>query len=60
MDWNATLEFARGPLFYAALLVFIGGMAYRLLAVVLLGWKRDRVPSRGSKGGVAATYARAC
>jgi nitrate reductase gamma subunit len=59
MDWNATLAFARGPLFYAALLVFIAGMTYRLLSVVLLGWKRDRVPNRGSKaGGVAVAYAK--
>jgi nitrate reductase gamma subunit len=32
-------------------------MAYRLMAVVLLGWKRDKVPSRGSKlRGVAVSY----
>ena len=55
MNWNDILEFARGPFFQVALLVFIGGMAYRLVRVLLLGWKRDRVPSRGSKvGGVGS------
>jgi nitrate reductase gamma subunit len=49
MDWDAVLEFARGPLFQVALLVFVGGMVYRLVTIVLLGWKRDRVPARGSK-----------
>lgn len=59
MGASAMLAFARGPLFYAALLVFIAGMAYRLVSVVLLGWKRDRVPSKGSKlAGVAASYAK--
>ena len=57
MDWNVTLAFARGPLFQAALLVFIAGMAYRLVRVLLLGWHRDRVPAKGSKAaGVATTY----
>jgi nitrate reductase gamma subunit len=51
MNWQATLEFARGPLFYAALLVFVGGMIYRLVTVLGLGWTRDRVPAKGSKGG---------
>jgi nitrate reductase gamma subunit len=49
MDWKGTLEFARGPFFEVALIVFVGGMAYRLMRVVLLGWSRDRVPSKGSK-----------
>lgn len=57
MDWNAILEFARGPMFYTALLVFLAGMAYRLFAVILLGWKADKVPNRGSKlRGVVASY----
>lgn len=51
MNWTSALEFARGPLFYGALLVFIGGMVYRLVAVLGLGWSKDRVPSRGSKAG---------
>lgn len=57
MDWNTTLEFARGPLFQVALLVFVGGMSYRLIRVVFLGWQRDRVPAKGSKaGGVATSF----
>ncbi|MCB2223251.1 MAG: hypothetical protein KQH83_03660 [Actinobacteria bacterium] len=57
MDWNATLEFARGPFFTAALFVFVGGLTYRLVRVLTLGWSRDRVPSAGSKaGGVAKSY----
>jgi len=60
MDWNAVLEFARGPFFQIALLVFIAGMFYRLVRVLTLGWHRDRVPSRGSKTtGVIKTYAKA-
>ena len=49
MNWNDALEFARGPLFYAALIVFVGGMMYRLVRVLLLGWKPDKVPGKGSK-----------
>jgi nitrate reductase gamma subunit len=57
MDWNAVLEFARGPFFQVALLVFIAGMFYRLVRVVALGWKPDRVPPKGSQlGGVAKSY----
>ncbi len=57
MNWNDTLEFARGPFFQVALIVFVGGMAYRLVRVLLLGWSRDRVPSKGSKlGGVVIAY----
>jgi nitrate reductase gamma subunit len=51
------LEFLRGPLFRIAFLVFIGGLAYRLLRVVALGWPKDKVPSAGSKTkGVATSY----
>lgn len=57
MTWQNVLEFARGPLFYASLLIFIGGMVYRLVHVILLGWSKDRVPSRGSKaGGIVASF----
>jgi nitrate reductase gamma subunit len=57
MNWNAFLEFARGPLFEVALFVFVGGMLYRLVRVLMLGWSRDNVPSKGSKfGGVVKTY----
>jgi nitrate reductase gamma subunit len=57
MDWDTILSFARGPLFYAALLVFAGGMAYRLVRIVTLGWSRDRVPARGSQAkGIALSF----
>jgi hypothetical protein len=57
MGWTDFLRFVRGPLFFAALIVFIGGMAYRIARVVLLGWSRDRVQSRGSKTvGVIKAY----
>ncbi|TRZ43945.1 hypothetical protein D4S03_12105 [bacterium] len=57
MNWNAVLEFARGPFFYAALLVFVAGMIYRLVNVIGLGWSRDRVPVKGSKaGGVVMSF----
>lgn len=57
MNWDNVLEFARGPLFEAALLVFIGGLIYRLVTIVLLGWKHDRVPARGSKlAGTAKSF----
>lgn len=59
MSWNEILIFARGPLFQAAMLIFIAGIAYRIFAVVLLGWKKDRVPNKGSKlRGVAVSYAK--
>jgi nitrate reductase gamma subunit len=51
------LEFARGPFFYAAMLIFIGGMMYRLVSVISLGWSKDRVPVKGSKAaGVAMSF----
>lgn len=57
MNWNAFLEFTRGPFFYAALLVFIAGMVYRLVRILMLGWTRDRIPARGSKAaGVAKSF----
>jgi nitrate reductase gamma subunit len=57
MTWLSILEFARGPFFYAALLVFVGGMAYRLVNVIGLGWSKDRVPVKGSKaGGVVKSF----
>ncbi len=59
MNWNATLEFARGPFFQVALLVFVAGMVYRLVRVLVLGWAPDRVPGRGSKaGGAAVSFAK--
>ena len=57
MTWLSILEFARGPFFYAALLIFVGGMIYRLVNVIGLGWSKDRIPSRGSKaGGVVKSF----
>jgi nitrate reductase gamma subunit len=57
MNWNAILAFARGPFFEIALLIFIAGMLYRLVHVVLLGWGQDRVPARGSRlAGVATSF----
>jgi nitrate reductase gamma subunit len=57
MDIYTALEFARGPMFYFALLVCIAGLSYRVVRVLLLGWKRDRVPGKGSKfGGVAVSF----
>ena len=57
MNWTEILYFVRGPFLKVALLVFVGGMAYRLVRVLLLGWERDRVESRGSKAwGVVKTY----
>ena len=57
MTWQSVLEFARGPFFYAALLVFVGGMAYRLVNVIGLGWSKDRIPVKGSKaGGVVKSF----
>jgi nitrate reductase gamma subunit len=53
MNWTEVLAFARGPFFQVALLIFIAGMAYRLVRVIFLGWSPDRVPARGSKVGGA-------
>jgi len=41
MNWDQVLEFARGPFFQVALLVFVAGMVYRLVRVLALGWKPD-------------------
>jgi nitrate reductase gamma subunit len=49
MNVTDAMHFVRGPLFSAALLFFIFGMLYRLVSVIALGWKRDRVPSKRSK-----------
>ncbi len=57
MDWTEILQFFRGPFFKISLLVFVGGMTYRLVRILLLGWPRDRVKSRGSKAtGVVKTF----
>jgi nitrate reductase gamma subunit len=57
MTWESILNFARGPFFYAAMLFFVGGMIYRLVNVIGLGWTMDRMPAKGSKaGGVARSF----
>ena len=57
MNWNNVLAFARGPLFQAALLFFLAGMAYRLLRIIFLKWERDTTPPQGNKlGGVVTAF----
>ena len=57
MEWTDILRFFRGPFFAVSLIIFVGGMVYRLVRIVFLGWPRDRVKSRGSKAvGVVRTY----
>ena len=57
MDWSATLEFARGPLFQVGLLVFAGGMAYRLVSVLLLGLGHGQAQARGGRAkGVGLSF----
>lgn len=59
MNWVDILEFARGPFFQVAWLVFLAGMAYRLVRVIALGWKADKVPAKGSKvTGIAMSFAK--
>ncbi len=59
MDWNAFLEFTRGPLYLIALLIFIAGLFYRLVRVIMLGWSKDYSKHRGStKVGIAKTWAK--
>jgi hypothetical protein len=59
VDWHDFLRFVRGPLFEVSLLVFVAGLAYRLLRVVTLGWTRDRIPPAGSRVvGVVRSYAK--
>ncbi len=54
MNWNEAMLFVRGPMFNAALLIFIFGMIFRLAHVIFLGWKRNHVRPKGSgfMGGV--------
>lgn len=49
MNWTAIMEFSRGPLFQAALLVFIAGMLYRLTRLVLLGDVMGHGPTRPNR-----------
>jgi nitrate reductase gamma subunit len=57
MNWTDFLEFTRGPLFQLSLIIFILGMSYRLVRILLLGWRRDRVRAQGSKAaGIGKSY----
>lgn len=60
MQWDEVLRFARGPLFNVALMVFVAGIVFRLVRILMLGWTRDRVPAMGNKSaGVLKTYLKA-
>ena len=49
--------FIRGPLLQAALLIFVAGMLYRLVRVIMLGWSKDNIPTMGSKAtGITQSY----
>lgn len=59
MDWNAFLEFTRGPLYWGSLLIFIAGLLYRLVRVIMLGWSKDYSKHRGSTNiGIVKTWAK--
>lgn len=59
MNWVDILEFARGPFFQVAWLIFLAGMAYRLVRVLVLGWEMDKVKAKGSKlGGIFKSFAK--
>lgn len=49
MNWSDALAFARGPMFNAALLFFIAGMIYRLVSVIMLGWRKNYVPAKSNR-----------
>jgi nitrate reductase gamma subunit len=44
------LEFSRGPMLHFALIVFVLGVLWRLIAVALLGWRKSRTEWRVSNG----------
>lgn len=55
------LAFARGPAFYAAMLIFVFGVAWRLVGIFLLGYRRDRSVPRHTdviRGGVRSMLMR--
>jgi nitrate reductase gamma subunit len=60
MDANELLNWARGPGFDIALIVFIGGMLLRLIEVIALGKKPDLSAPRGSgtSGGIKTVFNR--
>jgi len=45
-----TLEFARGPMLHIALIVFVFGVLWRLVSVILLGWRKSHAEARVSAG----------
>lgn len=48
MDWYQVLEFARGPFFLLAAIIFISGMCYRLARMLLQGWRQAPTARQGS------------
>ena len=60
MDANALLNWARGPGFDIAMIVFVAGMLLRLLEVLALGNRSDLSAARGSgpRGGVETIMTR--
>lgn len=49
----SVLEFSRGPMLHFALIVFVLGVLWRLIAVSLLGWRKSRNEWRNSTGEAA-------
>jgi nitrate reductase gamma subunit len=60
MDANELLNWARGPGFDIALVIFVGGMLLRLIEVLSLGKKPDLAAPRGSgvEGGIKTVFSR--
>lgn len=60
MDAYELLNWARGPGFDIALVIFVGGMLLRLLEVLALGKKPDLSAHRGSglEGGIRTVFSR--
>ena len=49
---NSLLEFARGPALQLSLGIFVLGVAWRLFALFLLPWRRNRAKPRAGNPGV--------
>lgn len=49
---NSLLEFARGPALQISLGIFVLGVAWRLFALLLLPWRRNRAQPRAGSPGV--------
>ena len=54
------LEFVEGPLWYAALIIFLTGVTWRIVSIIRIGVKKDLAPPKGSatKGAAAANIRR--